>query len=147
MGDFVKIDHIGIVVKSLPESVKHWEKVFGYEQYTEIVTNIRQKVKVVFMHKQDSLPVKLVAPLDESSPVFIFAKRGGGLHHLCFRCEDLDKELKRLQDLGIRILTPPQPGEAFQNEKIAFLFAKQGLNIELIDTDKRAKKIAKIEAS
>ena len=40
--------------------------------------------------------------------------------------------------MGLRIITQPQPGEAFDNERIAFVFAQQGLNIELIDTDKKA---------
>ena len=43
------IDHIGIVVKSLEKGIKHWETVFGYVQYTGIVENSRQHVRVVFL--------------------------------------------------------------------------------------------------
>lgn len=135
------IDHIGIVVKSIEKGIKHWQKVFGYRQHTEIVVNTRQKVRVVFLEKENSLQVKLLEPLDESSPIFMLAKRGGGLHHLCFRCDEIDTEIARLKTMNLRILAPPQPGEAFENENIAFLFAKHGLNIELIDTEKRAKLI------
>lgn len=134
----MQIDHIGIVVLSLEEAVHHWEQVFGYKQYTCKVENTRQKVYVVFLKKEGSLPVKLLEPADKTSPIYRFAKRGGGLHHLCFKCDDLNKEVIRMEELGLRILTPPEPGEAFANEDIAFIFAKQGLNIELIDTDKRA---------
>ncbi|MCP4650158.1 MAG: glyoxalase [PVC group bacterium] len=137
----MNIDHIGIAVRSLDSGIEHWKKVFGYEQMTEIVTNTRQKVNVVFLEKEGSLPVKLIEPTDSTSPVYIFAQRGGGLHHLCFKCPDLDKEIDRVKDLGLRVLAAPQPGEAFDNENIAFIFAKQGMNIELIDTDKRAKRI------
>ena len=42
------IDHVGIVVKSLTSGILHWKNVFGYSQYTEIVENIMQQVKVVF---------------------------------------------------------------------------------------------------
>jgi methylmalonyl-CoA/ethylmalonyl-CoA epimerase len=132
------IDHIGIAVKSLEEGIEHWKTVFGYEQLTKIIVNKRQKVRVVFLTKIDSLQVKLIEPIDSTSPVYVFAQRGGGLHHLCFRCTELDEELSRLSALGLRVLVEPEPGEAFENEKIAFLFAKQGLNIELIDTRKRA---------
>ena len=135
------IDHIGIAVKSMEKAVEHWEKVFGYKQMTEMVVNTRQKVKVVFMTKTDSLPIKLIEPTDESSPIYRFAMKGGGLHHLCFKCDKLDDGLKRLGDMGLKTLVPPQPGEAFENEDIAFVFAGQGLNIELIDTDKRANKL------
>jgi len=135
------IDHIGIVVKSIEAGIKHWKDVFGYKKMTDIVINSRQKVKVVFLCKENSVLIKLVEPTDESSPVYKFSLRGGGLHHLCFKCEKLDFEIQRLTDLGLRMLTEPEPGEAFDGENIAFLFAKHGLNIELIETDKKAKVI------
>jgi len=135
------IDHIGIVVKSLKKGIQHWQDVFGYKQMTEIVINTRQKTKVVFLCKNNSLQVKLIEPTDETSPIFKMAKKGGGLHHLCFKCDNIDKELDNLTKKRLRVLAAPQPGEAFENENIAFLFAKNGLNIELIDTDKRASLI------
>lgn len=135
------IDHIGVAVKSLESGIEHWEKVFGYKQMTEIVINTRQKVRVVFLTKSDSLPVKLIEPIDSSSPIYTFAQRGGGLHHLCFKCEKLEDELGRFQELGLRVLSEPQPGEAFENENIAFIYAKHGMNIELIDTGKRAQRL------
>lgn len=108
---------------------------------TEPVINTRQKVRVVFLEKGNSLPIKLIEPTAKDSSIYAYAKKGGGLHHLCFKCDELNSELKRCKELGLRILTPPQPGEAFENEHIAFVYAKQGLNIELIDTDKMAKRI------
>jgi len=137
------IDHLGIVVKSIGEGIKHWEKVFEYRQLTDIVTNSTQKVKVVFLSKENSLTIKLVEPIDETSPVHNLAQKGGGLHHICFRCEDINQELRRLSKMGSRILAAPQPGEAFENEKIAFIYTKHGLNIELIDTSKKAKRLFK----
>jgi len=135
------IDHIGIVVKSIDKGIEHWEQVFEYRKMTDIVVNSRQKVKVVFLCKKDSLTVKLIEPVDESSPVYKFALKGGGLHHICFKCKDMNKDLERLKEMGLRVLTEPQPGEAFENENIAFIYAKHGLNIELIDTDLKAGKL------
>jgi len=132
------IDHVAIAVNSLEAGIELWKSTFGYEQLTSVVVNTRQKVRVVFLWKRDSLQVKLIEPTDETSPIYAFTRRGGGLHHLCFRCAKLDKELSRLSGAGLRVLVEPQPGEAFENEEIAFLFAGQGLNIELIETDKRA---------
>ena len=132
------IDHIGIVVKSLSDGVASWIKFFGYEQATEVVTNTRQKVNVVFMEKPGSLSVKLLEPTDPSSPVYIFSRRGGGLHHICFKAKHLAEELSILVGKGARVLVPPEPGEAFENEKIAFAYVEQGLNIELIDTSRKA---------
>jgi len=135
------IDHIGIVVKDIDKGIEHWERIFGYKQKTEVVLNTRQKVKISFMSKENSLTVKLIQPADETSPIFNFARKGGGLHHLCFKCDDLNKQLDEFSEKGLRILAQPQPGEAFDNENIAFVYAQQGLNVELIDTDKRAKEI------
>lgn len=137
----MRIDHIGIATRSLESGIKQWEDVFGYKQLTEIVENTRQKVKVVFLVKKDSITIKLIEPTDKTSPIHTYASRGGGLHHLCFKCNNVEFELDVLMEKGLRVLSPPQPGEAFENEKIAFLFAKNGLNIELIDTEKRARKI------
>jgi len=135
----VVIDHIGIVVNHLQNGIEQWQSVFGYKQMTEIVINTRQKVRVVFLRKNHSVDIKLIEPTEKSSPVFEYAQKGGGLHHLCFRCDDLNSQLEQLQKLGLRVIAAPQPGEAFENEKIAFVFAKNGLNIELIDTGKRAR--------
>jgi methylmalonyl-CoA/ethylmalonyl-CoA epimerase len=98
-------------------------------------------VHVVFLVKEGSTTVKLVASSDEASPVFAYGRRGGGLHHLCFRCADLNSELCRLSKHGVRVLARPQPGEAFANEKIAFVYAGHGLNIELVDTGKKARRL------
>lgn len=136
----MQIDHLGLVVPDIEAGIEHWQIVFGYHQATEVVVNTRQKVKVVFMEKEGSLQMKLIEPTDPSSPAA--AMKAGGMHHLCFYTEDLDAELLRLRKLRCRILAPPQPGEAFDDERIAFVFAKQGLNIELIETKKRRGRIA-----
>ncbi len=132
------IDHIGIVVKNIIKGIEHWNFFFDYEQHTEIIINSVQSARIVFLKKKNSLSVKLVEPLDETSPVWKFAKKGGGLHHLCFKTENIYKEIEILKNKGMRLLSAPAPGEAFDNEDIAFLYAKQGLKIEIIDTDKKA---------
>ena len=136
------IDHVGIAVRSLDPAIRQWETLFGYRRVTDPVVNTRQKVRVVFLHKEGSVGVKLIEPTDETSPIFALAERGGGLHHLCFKCGSLSEEMERMRALGLRIIAAPQPGEAFENEDIAFVYAGQGLNIELVATDKRAARIA-----
>lgn len=131
------IDHIGVVVRSLEQGIQHWQEIFGYQRNSSIVTNTRQKVRVVFLTKNDSLTIKLVEPSDAGSPVAAFARKGGGLHHICFRCEKLTDGIAELEAKGARVLVPPQPGEAFKNHDIAFLFADNSLNIELIDTTEK----------
>lgn len=135
------IDHLAVVVKSIEKGISYWEEVFGYKQMTNVVINTRQKVRVVFLFKENSLLVKLIEPTDETSSIYKFARKGGGLHHLGFKCKDINEEISRLKSLGLRVIASPQPGEAFGNNQIAFLLGKQTLNIELIDTDIKAGKI------
>jgi len=131
------IDHIGIVVRSLEEGIQQWGDLFGYRKNSDIVVNTRQKVRVVFLSKRGSLPVKLVQPSEPNSPVFPFARKGGGLHHLCFRCESLKVEIPLLEAKEAKFLVPPEPGEAFKNHDIAFFLTKNNLNVELIDTKEK----------
>jgi len=133
------IDHISIAVKDIMEGIAYWERVFGYKQMTGIVINSQQKVKVVFLKKKNSLTIKLIEPLEDNNSLINFVTRGGGFHHICFRCDNIDDGMKDLKNKGLITLVPPQPGEAFNNKKIAFLLAKYGINIELIDTDEKAE--------
>lgn len=132
------IDHIGIVVQSLEAAIQRWGTMFDYRLCSDIVINTRQKVRVAFLSKQGSLTIKLLQPTDFNSSVAGLAAKGGGLHHICFRCVDLKSEVPLLKKKGARLLVSPQPGEAFNNREIAFLFAGGNLNIELIDTTEKA---------
>lgn len=132
------IDHICFAVKNIQEGIAYWDHVFGYKQMTKIVENSLQKVKVTFLNKEGSITVKLIEPVEGNQSLLNFVNRGGGFHHLCFKCVNLDEKVEELTDKGLLKLVPPQPGEAFNNRNIAFLLARYGLNIEVIDTDEKA---------
>lgn len=138
------IDHICFAVKNLQEGIAYWETVFGYEQMTEIITNSLQKVKVVFLKKEDSILIKLIEPVETNHSLINFVNRGGGFHHICFKCSNIDEKIIELKKKGLITLVPPQPGEAFNNHNIAFLLAKYGINTELIDTDEKTGIITNI---
>lgn len=131
------VDHIGIVVRSLEDGIRQWEQALGYKRASSIVTNSRQMVRVVFLAKENSITIKLIAPSGPESPIFACARRGGGLHHLCFRCEDMNLQISLLKENGARLMVPPEPGEAFKNRNVAFLLAENNLNLELIDTTEK----------
>jgi methylmalonyl-CoA/ethylmalonyl-CoA epimerase len=134
----MKIDHICFAVKDLRDGIAYWDNVFGYKQMTKIVENKLQKVKVTFLSKDDSITIKLIEPIAGNQSLLNFVNRGGGFHHVCFKCSDIDEKIDELIKKGLITLVPPQEGEAFNNNKIAFLLARYGLNIELIDTDEKA---------
>jgi methylmalonyl-CoA/ethylmalonyl-CoA epimerase len=134
----MNIDHICFAVKNLHDGITYWEDVFGYKQMTEIVSNSLQKVKVTFLSKDDSITIKLIEPTEGNQSLINFVNRGGGFHHVCFKCTDMNEKIDELKKKGLLTLVPPQPGEAFNNHNIAFLLARYGLNVELIDTDEKA---------
>jgi methylmalonyl-CoA/ethylmalonyl-CoA epimerase len=134
----MKIDHICFAVKNLEEAVAYWEQVFGYRQMTRIIENSRQQVRVTFLNKEESIIIKLIEPKESNNSLLNFVNRGGGFHHICFKCGNIDEKIPELTDKGLLTLVRPQPGEAFNNHNIAFLLARNGLNIELIDTDEKA---------
>jgi methylmalonyl-CoA/ethylmalonyl-CoA epimerase len=135
------IDHICFAVKNLEEAIAYWESVFGYRQMTEVVENTLQKVKVAFVNKEDSTLIKLIEPVDGNLSLQNFVNRGGGFHHICFRCDSIKETMTNLSAKGLLTLVPPQPGEAFNNHDIAFLLGRYGMNIELIDTEEKASLI------
>lgn len=134
----MKIDHICFAVPELNEGIIYWHDVFGYRQMTEIVENSRQRVKVVFLSKNGSITIKLIEPLKTNQSLMNFVSRGGGYHHLCLRCSDIGEQVAEFREKGLLMLSEPAPGEAFNNNPIAFMLGKYGLNVEIIDTDEKA---------
>ena len=141
----MKIDHICFAVKNLEEAIDYWEHVFGYSKMTRIIENTRQKVKVVFLSNAESITVKLIEPVCGNTSLENYVNRGGGFHHLCFLCDNMKEQMEDLTGKGLLTLVKPQPGEAFNNRDIAFMMARYGLNIELIDSTDKAGVIKNID--
>jgi methylmalonyl-CoA/ethylmalonyl-CoA epimerase len=135
----MNIDHICFAVSNLDEGIEYWKNIFGYSQMTHIVENNIQKVKVVFLKKESSILIKLIEPLEGNQSLQNFISRGGGFHHLCFKCPDVNQQFQELTEKGLIPLAAPQKGVAFNNNNIAFMLARHGLNIELIDTNEKAE--------
>lgn len=131
------IDHICFALKKLEEGIDYWKDVFGYKEMTKPVINTRQKVKVVFLNKEHSLLVKLIEPLQSNRSLCNFVQYGGGFHHICFKCDDMSVTISELKNKDVKMLLPPQPGEAFNNNDIAFFLGKYKTTFEVIDTDEK----------
>lgn len=119
------------------------ERTLGYQARTNPVENTRQQVVVQFMSKPGSIDIKLIEPSSLESPLVDFIKRsGGGLHHLAFSTGSVSEGAADLEAKGAKIVAAPQPGEAFDDASIAFAFLGMGLNVELIDTDRRRDELS-----
>lgn len=137
----MNLDHVAIAVRDIDAAAERICALLGYSRATQRVTNTRQQVNVMFLSKPGSLDLKLIEPSTSESPLWAFVRKGGGLHHLCFKAADVAAACDQLTSQGVRPLTAPEPGEAFDDGLIAFLYMGLGLNIEVIDTDRRRNRI------
>ena len=96
------IDHIGIVVKRLEKGIIHWQNTFGYHQATEIITNTIQQVRVVFLEKAKSVPIKLVEPANPQSPISTLANKETPIELLFGDCPAKELEVAIIQAPGTK---------------------------------------------
>jgi len=129
----IKVDHIGIAVKNLEETLKFYTEVLGLKLHgTEVVEE--QKVKVAFLPIGDT-EVELLESTSSEGPIakFIEAK-GEGIQHIAFRVKDIEAALAELKEKGIRLIDE-KPRYGAGGAKIAFLHPKAtyGVLIELCE--------------
>ncbi len=127
----MKLDHIGIAVKSIEDRLHIWKDVLGLDLVS--IEEIKdQKVKVA---KLDicGTHIELLKSTSEESAVFKFIeKKGEGLHHLCFLVVDIEKALAGMKSHNVRLIDEvPKIGAG--GKKIAFIHPKDmgGVLIEL----------------
>lgn len=117
-----KIDHIGIAVKSIEESLPFYTETLGLELLgMEEVTT--QKVKVAFIQIGES-KIELLEPLSEESAVAKFiAKKGEGIHHVALGVKDIDERIKEMKEHGIQMINETSvPGAG--GAQVAFMHPK-----------------------
>ena len=139
MPAFKKVDHLGIAVKSLKETVAAYTRIFGYgPDHEEIVAD--QKVKAAFIPVGDTNLELLEATSDDSPIAKFIAKKGEGLHHICFAVENIEARLAECKKNGIGLIDKT-PRIGAHGKKIAFLHPKStgGVLIELAEKPKGAK--------
>ncbi len=97
------IEHIGIAVENLEESIHYYEEVLGLKCYAiEEVPD--QKVKTAFFQIGDT-KIELLESTDPDGPIGKFIeKKGPGIHHLAFAVENIDQALQEVKDKGIRLI-------------------------------------------
>lgn len=128
----MKINHLGIAVKSLTDSLKFYQDTLGLEvNCTEIVQD--QGVEVAMLPIGESR-VELLQATSESSPIARFIeKRGPGIHHICIEVEDIVAKLKEMKAAGIQLIDE-EPKIGAGGHLIAFVHPKStaGVLIELL---------------
>lgn len=116
------IEHIGIAVKSIEESIPYYENILGLKCYA-IEEVKEQKVKTAFFLIGQT-KIELLESTDPEGPIGKFIdKNGEGIHHIAFAMEDVAIALKKAEEKGIR-LVDKIPRNGAEGLRIGFLHPK-----------------------
>lgn len=127
-----KIDHIGIAVANLDETVKFYSEMLGMK-VAKTETHAEQKVKVAFLPVGDT-ELELLEPTDPESAIAKHIKnKGEGIQHIAFKVENVEQAVADLKAKGMRFVDE-KPRIGAGNTKIVFLHPKNtyGVLVELV---------------
>ena len=129
----MKIDHLGIAVKSISDSLSFYRDVLGMELAgTETVDD--QGVHIALLPVGEAR-IELLEPVSAETPVGRFiTKRGEGVHHICYEVDDLSSKLDELRSRGVRLLEG-YPRRGAEGKLVAFLHpaSAHGVLVELVE--------------
>lgn len=127
------IEHIGIAVKNLEESIRFYEETFGLKCYAiEEVKN--QKVRTAFFQIGQT-KIELLESTEREGPIGKFIdKKGEGVHHIAFAVKEIESALRETEEKGIQVIDK-QPRKGAEGLDIAFLHPKStfGVLVELCE--------------
>jgi methylmalonyl-CoA/ethylmalonyl-CoA epimerase len=130
---FGRIDHIGVAVSSIEESIGLYRDSFEMaEQHRETVEE--QGVKAVLLEIGEG-HIELIEPLSPESSVAKFIERNGeGMHHVAYQTDDIEATLEKVRAAGLRLIDE-EPRVGIRGSRVAFLHPKAtgGVLTELVE--------------
>jgi methylmalonyl-CoA/ethylmalonyl-CoA epimerase len=127
----LKVEHIGIAVKSLPESIDLFTRLLNSDCYkTEVVES--EQVHTAFF-RQGETKIELLASTTAEGVIGRYLeKKGEGIHHIAFEVEDIRAEMARLKEEGFMLLNE-EPKLGADNKLVCFVHPKSsgGVLVEL----------------
>jgi methylmalonyl-CoA/ethylmalonyl-CoA epimerase len=131
----MRLHHIGLVCADVADRARILRERHGFRLLGPPVADPRQRVKVAFVGTNSDVPLELIEPLDDTSPVARALAAGGGLNHLCYQVPDLAAAVARLRAEGGLLVAEPQPATAFAGRRIAFLYTRERQLVELLEEE------------
>ena len=128
----VKISHVGLAVRSIAEALPFYKEILGLEEESLAETD---GARIAGVDASGTL-VELLEAEHEDSPIAKFiARRGPGIHHICFAVDDLDATLERCREKRVRLIDEA-PRVGAEGKRIAFLHpaSTAGILIELTES-------------
>lgn len=132
----IRIEHLGIAVKSLQSAVPLYEQLLSTPCYKQEEV-ASEGVSTAFFRTGES-KIELLEATNEDSPIAKFiAKKGEGIHHVAFEVENIEAEMKRLAALGFELLNQT-PKNGADNKLVCFLHPRStnGVLVELCQEKK-----------
>jgi methylmalonyl-CoA/ethylmalonyl-CoA epimerase len=126
----IKLNHLAIVVENIEDALPFWRDALGLPM-GEIQNVPQEEVKVAFLNSGES-HVELVQPTSEESGIAKYlAKKGQGMHHVCFEVEDIAAALAQMKSKGIELIN--EEARERDGRKYAFIHPKStgGVLVEL----------------
>ena len=128
----VKISHVGLAVRSIAGALPFYREILGLKEESLDETD---GARIAGVDAGGTL-VELLEAEREDSPIAKFiARRGPGIHHICFEVDDLDATLERCREKGVRLIDEA-PRMGAEGKRIAFLHpaSTAGILIELTES-------------
>ena len=122
------IDHLGIAVQSLDESIPFYEKSLGLKcEHREEVPS--QKVRTAFFHCGD-VHIELLEPTSPESPIAKFLEKNpkGGIHHIAYATDNIQAQLQQAKEAGATLLHET-PIDGAGGKLVAFLHPKSTFGV------------------
>jgi len=125
----MRVDHIAIAVNNAESALENYKKILNVDKIdTEEVPN--EMVKVVILNLQDTR-IELLEPMSNTSPISKFLnERGEGIHHIAITADEIEKDVSRAMDNGMKFLGNMRTGS--YGRKITFIHPKS-LNGVLVE--------------
>lgn len=121
------IEHLGIAVKSIEESIPYYEQILGLKCYN-IEEVADQRVKTAFFKVGDT-KIELLEPTSPESTIAKFIEtRGEGIHHIAFAVKGIEGALAEAEEKGVRLIDKT-PRAGAEGLTIAFLHPKSTLGV------------------
>ena len=132
-----RLDHVAVAVEDLDKGQAIYQAIgLEFEKEREVVTS--QAVETAFAAIDEHAKLELLCPIGEDGPIHQFlAKKGPGLHHLCFSVTDIEAKMEELKTAGFKFIYP-EPTKGAGGCLVNFIHPKSsgGVLIEISEAPK-----------
>jgi methylmalonyl-CoA/ethylmalonyl-CoA epimerase len=134
----MRLHHIAYVCKNVEAKARLLGDLLGCKSPGKAVIDKEQGVRILFLDLGGGVTLELLEPYGNNSPVQKHLDKGGGLYHLCFEVDELEKALEHIQkDNKAMVVKGPTPAAAIEGGRVAFVVTAEKDLIEFVESKRR----------